>query len=285
MTALMVLFLVAMSVAMMAVTYNAQDVERQKRELEERNAQLNTALTQIETSNQQLEADKLRLKEEEESLRKREEEFKVAKAQLEKLRKTQEELDAEAADKVRDQEIKQLLNSVDAVAGKHPGVHVHKDQHTIDFGDRARFEMKSDTLTSEQGKLLRAFVPEILTIAKDKLGQRWLKQVVVEGFASPEGDYLYNLNLSLERSERVLCVLMAPPPDETALKPDQLEQIRDLFLVGGFAFNAVKFDDATKSYDASRRVELRLEFLGVNETRPSPVTVLHERIGKCALQD
>ena len=69
------------------------------------------------------------------------------------------------------------------------------------------------------------------------------------------------------------------------LKPDQLEQIRDLFLVGGFSFNAVKFDEATKSYDASRRVELRLEFLGVNETRPSPVTVLHERLGKCALQD
>jgi hypothetical protein len=49
MTALMVLFLVAMSVAMMTVTYNADDVERQKRELEERNAQLNTALTQIQT--------------------------------------------------------------------------------------------------------------------------------------------------------------------------------------------------------------------------------------------
>jgi flagellar motor protein MotB len=286
MTALMVLFLVAMSVAMMAVTYNAEDVERQKRELEERNSQLNTALTQIKNYNQQLEADKQQLKEEEESLRKRDEELRVANEQLVKLRKTQKELDDEAANKVRDQEIKQLLAAVELAAGRHPGVKVDKDQHTIDFGDRARFEMRSDALTSEQGKLLRAFVPDVLTIAKDRLGQRWLKQVVVEGFASPEGDYLYNLHLSLERSERVLCDLMAPlSSDETMLKPDQLEQIRDLFLVGGFSFNAVKFDEATKSYDASRRVELRLEFLGVNETRPSPVTVLHERLGKCALQD
>ena len=59
MTALMVLFLVAMSVAMMTVTYNVEDVERQKRELEERNVQLSKALTQIETANRQLEADKL----------------------------------------------------------------------------------------------------------------------------------------------------------------------------------------------------------------------------------
>ncbi|MGD1037432.1 MAG: flagellar motor protein MotB [Roseiarcus sp.] len=284
MTALMVLFLVAMSVAMMTVTYNAEDVERQKQELEERNVQLNKALTQIETYNQQLEADKLRLKEEEENLRNSEAELKAANEQLEKLKKSQKELDDEAAAKVRDQEIRQLLNAVELAAAKQPDVKVNKDQHTIDFGDRARFEKKSNSLTPDQTRLLRAFVPEVLSIAKDKLGQRWLKQVVVEGFASPEGDYLYNLNLSLERSQRVLCALLAPPAsDEVALTPDQLEQIRDLFLVGGFSFNAVKFDEATKSYDASRRVELRLEFLGLNETRPAPVDVPHERLGKCAL--
>ena len=284
MTALMVLFLVAMSVAMMTVTYNVEDVERQKRELEERNVQLSKALTQIETANRQLESDKLRLKEEEESLRKSEEELKHANEQLEKLKKTQKELDDEAAAKVRDQEIRELLNAVELAATRHPGVKVDKDQHTIDFGDRARFEMGSNSLTPEHARLLRAFVPEVLAIAKDRLGQKWLKQVVVEGFASPEGDYLYNLNLSLERSERVLCVLLAPPsPEEAPLMPDQLEQIRDLFLVGGFSFNAVKFDEATKSYDASRRVELRLEFLGLNEGRPSPVNMLNERLGKCTL--
>ena len=57
----------------------------------------------------------------------------------------------------------------------------------------------------------------MLAIAKDRLGQRWLKQIVVEGFASPEGDYLYNLNLSLRRSQRVLCALLAPPPSDEAL--------------------------------------------------------------------
>lgn len=145
--------------------------------------------------------------------------------------------------------------------------------------------MKSHVLTSEQASLLRAFVPEVLAIATDGLGRKWLKQVVVEGFASPEGDYLYNLNLSLERSQRVLCVLMATSPsDETSLRPDQLTQVRDLFLVGGYSFNATKFDESTRSYDASRRVELRLEFLGVNETRPPVVTAVHEKVGECQLR-
>jgi outer membrane protein OmpA-like peptidoglycan-associated protein len=266
MTALMVLFLVAMSVAMMTVTYNAEDVERQKHELEEKNAKLNIALGQLEADKAQLEADKQRLKEDEE--------------QLKKLQKTPKELEDERANKVRNEEIAQLLEEVQLASTRHPGVKVDKDQHTIDFGDRARFEKMSSSLKSDQGKLLRAFVPEVLTIAKDRLGQKWLKQVVVEGFASPEGDYLYNLNLSLQRSQRVLCALLA---DETPLASDQREQIRDLFLVGGFSFNAVKYDGATKSYDASRRVELRLEFLGINESRPSSVAIPNESLGRCAL--
>ena len=284
MTALMVLFLVAMSVAMMTVTYNAEDVERQKHELEEKNAKLNIALEQLEADKAQLEADKQRLKEDEEKLRKSEEQLLAANEELRKLQKTPKELEDERASKVRNEEIAQLLEEVQRASTRHPGVKVDKDQHTIDFGDRARFEKMSSSLTSDQGKLLRAFVPEVLTIAKDRLGQKWLKQVVVEGFASPEGDYLYNLNLSLQRSQRVLCALLATPlSDETPLASDQREQIRDLFLVGGFSFNAVKYDQATKSYDASRRVELRLEFLGINESRPSPVAMPDERLGKCAL--
>ena len=276
MTALMVLFLVAMSVAMMAVTYNAEDVERQKRELEERNVQLNVTLKKLEDN-------EIRLKQEQETLQRQEAELKAANEMLEKLKKSQKELDDEAAAKVRDQEIRQLLESVEKAAAKHVGIKVNKDQQTIDFGDRARFGMSSSILTPDQAKLLRAFVPDVLAIAKNNLGRKWLKQVVVEGFASPEGDYLFNLNLSLERSQRVLCTLLAPPlPDEVSLTTDQLFQIRDLFLVGGFSFNAVKFDEATNSYNASRRVELRLEFLGLKEVHPNPVAS-RERLGKCAL--
>lgn len=106
-----------------------------------------------------------------------------------------------------------------------------------------------------------------------------MAQVVVEGFSSPEGDYLYNLNLSLERSQRVLCVLLAKPyADEYSMSQDELEQVRDLSLVGGYSFNSAK-----ASFEDSRRVELRLEFLGLGEHRASTSDVPRGNFGSCAL--
>src|SRR6516164_4353092 len=173
----------------------------------------------------------------------------------------------------RQEDIAKLLDEVEQAADRYPGVKVDRDRDIIDFGDKAHFDKGRYSLNPDQDRLLRAFVPEVLAIARNDLGRKWLKQVVVEGFASPEGDYLYNLNLSLQRSQRVLCVLLAQPyPGEHAMSQSELEQIRDLFLVGGYSFNSAKFNDITASYDESRRVELRLEFLGIGESRPSTET-------------
>ena len=216
MTALMVLFLVVMSVALLAVTKTISEIERQKAE--------------------------------------------------------------------RDQEIAKLLDEVEKAADRYPGVKVDREQNIIDFGDKAHFDMGKSTLNAEQARLLRAFVPEVLAIARDELGRKWLKRIVVEGFASPEGDYLYNLNLSLQRSQRVLCVLMAVPyPDERAMNQAELEQVRDLFLVGGYSFNAAKCNAVTASCDESRRIELRLEFLSIGESRPSKAAAPPGNFGRCAL--
>jgi outer membrane protein OmpA-like peptidoglycan-associated protein len=216
MTALMVLFLVVMSVALLAVTKTVSEIEREKAQ--------------------------------------------------------------------REQDISKLLDEVEHATDRYPGVKIDRNRDVIDFGDKARFDKGSYALNPDQARLLRAFVPEVLAIARNDLGQRWLKQIVVEGFASPEGDYLFNLNLSLQRSQRVLCVLFAAPyDDEHAMSPDELQQIRDLFLVGGYSFNASKYDATTASYEESRRVELRLEFLGIGEKRPQAPDVPPGNFGKCAL--
>ena len=217
MTALMVLFLVVMSVALLAVTKTVSEMERQKAE--------------------------------------------------------------------REQDISKLLDEVQKAADRYPGVKVDKERNIIDFGDKARFDKAKSALNSDQARLLRAFAPEVLAIARDVLGQKWLKRVVVEGFASPEGDYLYNLNLSLQRSQRVICVLLAKQdPSEHAMTDAEREQIRDLFLVGGYSFNAAKYNSVTANYDDSRRVELRLEFLGIGERRPATEAAPPGNFGKCALE-
>ena len=171
--------------------------------------------------------------------------------------------EAERATADRERQIDLVVDRIVHAAEKYPGITIDKARNVIDFGDRARFDTGSSRLSKEQAEYLRRFVPEVLAIARDEAGRRWLKRIVVEGFSDQRGDYLLNLDLSLQRSQRVLCTLLAPTgPTEHALNPQEKEQVRDLFLVGGYSSNS-----ARKSLEASRRIELRLEFLGVGEVR------------------
>lgn len=180
----------------------------------------------------------------------------------------------------RDNEIEALLDELVAASEQFPGITVDRSRQVIDFGDRATFAFNSAELTPDQERRLREFVPQVLRIASTTRGRRWLKRVVVEGFTDQKGSYLYNLNLSLQRSQRVLCALLAPrEKDDSALTPAQTEQVRSLFLVGGYSFNSAK---ATP--EASRRIELRLEFFGLEETPKTAVGLPSVDIGLCAMR-
>lgn len=185
MTALMVLFLVALTVALLAITHDISEAERRKSE--------------------------------------------------------------------RDKEVSDFLERLHLLARRFPDVRIRGS--VIDFGDRARFETNSHRLNENQTALLRGFVPEVLALARDPLGEKWLKRIVVEGFADARGSYLHNLDLSLRRSERVLCALLIPPAGPEALSESDRAMVKELFLVSGASFNSLK-----GSAEESRRIELRLEF-------------------------
>lgn len=131
----------------------------------------------------------------------------------------------------------------------------------ISFGELGRFGSDEYKLGPEGEIALNAMVPVILDSANSPLGKKWMKQVLIEGYTDTDGSYLYNLNLSLKRSEWVMCTLLRNDASSfITLTPDQRRQIKKLFLAGGVAFNHVR-----DSKDASRRVELRLQFYGVGE--------------------
>lgn len=160
-------------------------------------------------------------------------------------------------------EIELILDRFEDAAKRHAqdGIQVDRQRKVIDFGERARFGFGKSSLDKSQEEVLRRFVPEILTLANDELGKRVLKRLVVEGYTDKTGSYLSNLNLSLQRSQRVLCSMFAKT-GASQLNELEKEQVRNLFLVGGYSFNAAKESD-----EESRRVEMRLEFLGVDEKR------------------
>jgi outer membrane protein OmpA-like peptidoglycan-associated protein len=177
----------------------------------------------------------------------------------------------------READIDHFMATLAEAAAAFPGVTVRG--RVVDFGDRARFETNSHQLNTEQARLLRAVTPQILTLARNPLGEKWLKRIVVEGFADARGGYLYNLNLSLQRSERLLCVLFsADAPD--ALSAEDRRMVRDLFLVSGSSFNALK-----ASQEESRRIELRLEFLELGEGRQASHDLPLEAESRCPLEE
>lgn len=186
-------------------------------------------------------------------------------------------LETEDGSRQHQKKIAEILEKLEQAAKRHQGVIVDKERGVINFGSRAQFEFGQWQLYPTQEVVLREFVPEILTLANDEIGKSVLKRVVVEGYTDRKGTYLANLNLSLLRSQRVLCALFASS-GENVLSDAQTEGVRRLFFVGGYSFNAVKGSD-----EESRRVEMRLEFLALGELRPEPpegdVT-----IGECALR-
>lgn len=176
--------------------------------------------------------------------------------------------------------IEQFLDEVERTTARFPGIRVDRERRVIDFQDQARFGTNVYLLMAEQSALLRAFVPGLLEIAASEIGKKILKRVVVEGFADQSGTYLYNLNLSLQRSQSVLCALFHEPEvHEVPLSRQQLKEIRDMFVVGGYSFN-----DARRTAEESRRVELRLELYGVSENPAAPQAAPAENFGDCALR-
>lgn len=155
--------------------------------------------------------------------------------------------------KQREKTIDACIADVNALTTEFKGVSVH--DKSIDFGTLVLFGNNRHTFESEAHEhFVRKFVPRVLDLARSEKCDKWLKRIVVEGFASQTGDYLYNLNLSYLRSQRVLCVLLDSKATD-AIAPTDRELVQTLFLVGGSSFNTAAGEESQM-----RRVELKLEF-------------------------
>lgn len=177
----------------------------------------------------------------------------------------------------REQDIRSVMTLIRQNSAEK-NVSVDESTYRIDLGEVVRFESGDHSIRPEAARFLRDYIPVLLKAQSTPEGQRWMRRVVVEGFTDQDGTYLYNLGLSLNRSRSVLCSLFArPSPDERALTVSEFRQIQGLFLVGGYSFNSIRQDKA-----ASRRVELKIEFWGIDEERPVTNELLSTKeFGQC----
>jgi outer membrane protein OmpA-like peptidoglycan-associated protein len=159
---------------------------------------------------------------------------------------------------VRAATIGSCMSQVEDYVRGVPGVRLNEG--SVVFGSLARFENDSSSLSFEQKSFIRKFVGKVLEISQTPTCKAFLKEISVEGFASQQGSYLHNLDLSTRRSERVLCTLLEPVAGGRLGEADR-RLIQRLFVVGGYSFNASERNDRD-----SRRIELRLEFKSFGES-------------------
>lgn len=177
----------------------------------------------------------------------------------------------------REKDIKELMSTIREQSRDFPEVKVNESTYRIDLGDVVRFDSGRSDIQITGARFVRRYVPVLLKAQASELGQKWIRRIVVEGFTDQDGTYLYNLGLSLDRSRRVVCVLYSQPqPDETLLSEAEKRQIRDLFLVGGYSFNSMK-----ASKDASRRVELKVDFWSLDEEKEATPDMKGKEFGQC----
>lgn len=168
----------------------------------------------------------------------------------------------------RDKTIQSCLDDVEGLTRLAEFTGVSVRGNSIDFGTLVLFGNNQHLFEKPEHEVfIRKFVPRVLEVARREKCDKWLKRVVVEGFASQVGNYLYNLNLSYLRSQRILCALLdSSAADALTLRDRTL--IQTLFLVGGSSFNT-----AASVESQMRRVELKLEFRDLDTAKGRPAEI------------
>lgn len=171
-------------------------------------------------------------------------------------------------EKNRSKDISELCRTL-ATKAKLISDDIQVDCHDnrINFGEAGRFGSNDYRLGPAGKTALQKVVPLILEASESKEGKKWFKQILIEGSTDTDGSYLYNLHLSLQRSEWVMCSLLDNRSANVVnLQESQKKLVRELFLAGGVSFN-----NAKESKEASRRIELRMQFYGLKDDRQALV--------------
>ena len=154
----------------------------------------------------------------------------------------------------------------------------------IDLGQIVKFKNNDWRLSLKQSDFIREYMPKVIDWVTTKECSKFFRRVMVEGYTSKTGNYIYNLGLSQKRSKQIVCALFDKNIENKFLVSNfHKNKIKDLFLVGGYSFN-----DQKKSDKESRRVELKLEFWKLKEKQVKrknnlqQTTLSDKKLGVCS---
>lgn len=124
----------------------------------------------------------------------------------------------------------------------------------IRFSNEVFFEFDSAEI-SEEGKLnLQQFIPRYINVLLSQPFSENISQIIVEGHTDKEGSYLYNLDLSQNRSLSVVKEIFS---EDFPVFPEK-ERLRSLMTANGRSFSEPIYNrDMVINEEKSRRVEFK----------------------------
>lgn len=124
----------------------------------------------------------------------------------------------------------------------------------ISFASGVFFKYDSSELSKEGIKNLHSFVPAYIKVLLSDEFHDHISQIIIEGHTDQEGSYLYNLELSQNRSFSVVEEIFS----EGFPKIDEKEELRALITSNGRSYTVPVFNDKGEiDSDQSRRVEFQ----------------------------
>ena len=154
---------------------------------------------------------------------------------------------------VRSQIIAELS---DALASANLEANIDEETGDITFSSGIYFDFGSAELKPEGMSSLNEFIPLYFNVLLTDKYRNYLSEVVIEGHADTNGDYMTNLDLSQRRAYAVLSYLLSD--GYPYLTSAQKETLRSITTANGRSYsNPVYREDGTVDMDASRRVEFK----------------------------
>lgn len=154
---------------------------------------------------------------------------------------------------VRKELIEALSNEF---SGNDLSVKVDAQSGAITFDSTLLFGFNDDKLQDTGKSFLAEFLPKYFSVLLNESFSPYVAEIIIEGHTDPDGEYMYNLQLSQNRAFAVVSYCL--DEENHFLSESQLKELRVLLTANGRSWSApVYAADGTVDKQASRRVEIK----------------------------
>ncbi len=127
---------------------------------------------------------------------------------------------------------------------------------SITLDSNVLFGYNENVLTEEGNTMLSEVLPVYCRVLLSEQYQEYLAEIRIDGYTDTDGDYLYNLQLSQERSLAVADYLILGA--DSFLTAEELELLQGKLTANGHSMSNPVYDENGEiDMDASRRVEIK----------------------------